>query len=265
MSWVCVCAMVLVPTVGCGDEATGEGGAGGTAGSGGIGGTAGTGGMGGTGGSGGGMVANRVTATVALGYPLSEAFGGPPLEGVEVCEVGAPESCVTTNAEGKAVLMLPAGEETSYTVEIEGHVPYLIPGIAIVDFQTTWPMFSDELGEDLSAMTMTSYPWTGGVVVAAATSPRMGGVTFDLVDETVVGFYADEEGNADTELNATTADDGRGGFMEVGPGEYEIEFGGAAATCLRSFGWPGTAANRVRVPVRVGYMTYGAMTACDGP
>jgi hypothetical protein len=89
-------------------------------------------------------------------------------------------------------------------------------------------------------------------------------VTYDLVDATPDGYYQDEAGIPTPDLTATTSD-GRGGFVEVSAGEHEVEFGGTATTCTLGFGWPADAANRIRVPIRVGYITAGIMNNCDAP
>ncbi|MBW2586189.1 MAG: hypothetical protein JRD92_04495 [Deltaproteobacteria bacterium] len=175
-------------------------------------------------------VALSVEVTGGLGFSWEDTFGGPPLEGVEVCETDT-SNCATTDAEGETILMLPANQETSYTVEKEGWVPYLIAGVLTGGTATnSWPMLSDQLGEEVSDIMMTPYPWTGGGIALTA-FPRMAGVTFDLVDATAEGFYV----------------------------------GGTATTCTRSFGWPADAANRIRLPVQVGYLSFGSMNNCDAP
>jgi len=52
-----------------------------------------------------------------------------------------------------------------------------------------------------------------------------------------------------------------GGFTEVTPGEREFEFGGTAGDCDRiSWAWPVEGEpNRIRLPVRAGYLTYGSI------
>ena len=87
-------------------------------------------------------------------------------------------------------------------------------------------------------------------------------------------FYLDAEGvQYSLELEATRAAGGTsflplasGGFTEVTPGEQQFEFGGTAADCDRvSLGWPVEGApNRIRVPVREEYITYGSII-CPGP
>jgi hypothetical protein len=268
LHWVCVCALV-VPLIGCSDETTAAGGTGGsgdTGGDGGTGGTAGSGGMGGAagmGGTGGDPVGElSVTVTEVLGFSWEDTIEGPPLEGVELCETGT-SNCATTDAEGEAILMLPLFQEVSYTVEKEGWVPWLIAGFLTAGRATQIVMLGDQLAEEISVIMGTPYPWEGGVI-ALTPFPRMAGVTFDLVDAVAEGFYEDEAGIPNPDLTATTSD-GRGGFVEVSPGEYEVEFGGTATTCTLNFGWAGDAANRIRLPVQVGYLSFGSMIDCDAP
>jgi hypothetical protein len=156
-----VCALGAVPLVGCGEN-TGTGGSGG----------AGAAGGGGTGG--GGTFEAAVAATESPGFvSFAESFGGPPLEGVELCETDT-TNCATTDVDGLASIMLPANQEVSLTLEKEGYVPYLIPGIAAADavITTPFPMLSDQLGEDLSDIMTTPYPWTGGVIALTAFPAR---------------------------------------------------------------------------------------------
>ena len=91
----------------------------------------------------------------------------------------------------------------------------------------------------------------------------MAGATYDLLNETAELYYRDEAGIATPGLTATTSN-GQGDFVEVPPGEYQVEFGGTAMNCTPGFGWPGDAAQRIKVPVRVGYISWGSMN-CDAP
>ena len=110
---------------------------------------------------------------------------------------------------------------------------------------------------------MVPYPWSpDGMISVAAFSLRAGG-TFDLLDEAATPFYSDEQQETTVGLTATTST-GRGGFFEVAPGEHQIEFGGTATNCTARTAWPGDTANRIRVPVRAGHLSYGSMS-CDEP
>jgi hypothetical protein len=208
-----------------------------------------------------------VVDTVTLSVMTQESpsfedlFPGPPLEGVEVCETDT-ANCATTDQNGFAQITLRANQEISFTLEKEGYVSSLV---GIVTDETLaeerWNMVRDELVADFSEVNMIPHPWTGGALFLAA-FPTMAGVTFDLVDETARVFYRDEAGTANFDLTATTSSGlgaGLGGFVEVPPREYQVEFGGTATNCSLLTGWPGDAANRVRVPIKVGYITYADM------
>jgi hypothetical protein len=216
-------------------------------------------GMGGTGGDPVGELSMIVTEI--LGFSWEDTIGGPPLEGVELCETDT-DNCDTTDGNGEATIPLPLNQEISYTLSKDGFAPYLIADVLTAGRATSFPMLSDQLAEELSDIMMTPYPWMGGAI-ALTPFPRMAGVTFDLVDAAAETFYHDEAGIPNPDLTATTSD-GRGGFVEVSPGEYEVEFGGTATTCTLNFGWPADAANRIKLPVEVGYLSFGSMGDCDG-
>jgi len=262
--FVCVCALGAVPLVGCGDTA-GGGGSGGAAGSGGTGGAGGAAGMGGGGTGGDGGAAG---AKVALSVSVTEAEGvsptvrGPAFEGVELCETDT-TNCATTDADGRAEIMVSANQEISYTLKKDGYAPFLVGDVADETLlRSLWPMFSDAMLADAAEAVEIPYPLTGGIL-GLQVLPSMAGVTFDLLDETGIQYYADEAGIDTLGLTATTTI-GSGGFYEVSSGEPQVEFGGTATNCTPSIAWPGDAANRIKVPVRVGYVSYGSMV-CDAP
>lgn len=112
------------------------------------------------------------------------------------------------------------------------------------------------------------YPMTDRGMIHVIFSPRFAGATLELVDATGQAFYKDEEDNWSADLEATASGGiGRerccaeGGFVEVVPGEHQVEIGGSAQDCaLQSAGaltqgWPGNAPNRFLVPVREGFST----------
>jgi len=138
-------------------------------------------------------------------------------------------------------------------------------------------MYTDAQLVAIAEQLQIQYPWQGGMVGLLRWPSPHAGVTFKPVGSTIdaVGkrFYFDaatEQYSVD--LEATTAFIGlwdfvlaEGGFAEVAAGEQQFEFGGTAGDCLRpSWGWPGDAPNRIRVPVRDGYVTYGSIV-CDQP
>ncbi|MBW2379801.1 MAG: hypothetical protein JRG70_09690, partial [Deltaproteobacteria bacterium] len=237
------------PLVGCSDV-----GSGGDGGSGGAGGTAGNGGSGGA----GGTVALSVSVTEA--ESLNPFVRGSAFEGVELCETDT-TNCATTDVDGAAEIMVSANQEISYTVSKDGYGPWLIGDVTDETLRTTfWPMFTDAMLADDAEAVEIPYTWTGGLL-ALQVVPNMAGVTFDLLDETGIQYYADEAGINTLGLTATTTI-GSGGFAEVSPGEPQVEFGGTATNCTPSIAWPGDAANQIKVSVRVGYISYGSMI-CD--
>ncbi|MBW2381058.1 MAG: hypothetical protein JRG70_16165 [Deltaproteobacteria bacterium] len=257
LHWVCVCALV-VPLIGCGDDTTATGGDGGSGDTGGDGGSAGSGGTGGDGGAAGAKVALSVSVTEAEG--LNPVVRGSAFEGVELCETDT-TNCATTDADGAATIMVSANQEITYTVSKDGYGPWFIADVTDETLRTTfWPMFSDAMLADDAEALGIPYPYTGGVIVLQVT-PGMAGVTYDLLDETAKQYYVDEAGINTLGLTETTSD-GRGAFLEVSPSEYQVEFGGTATNCTPGIAWPGDAANRIKVPVRVGYASWANML-CD--
>ena len=241
-----MCSALIAITIGCGDDSNG-----GTGGSGATGGTAGTGGSGGT-------------ATLSVNTFEGTAFGAGgslPLDGVEVCETDT-TNCATTDANGAAQIELPANQETSYTFEKEGYGPYLVGRVTDETFDGFHGvvLFSDAVWAEEALTLGIEYPWTSGRVTVG-TLPARAGVTLDLVDATATQYYNDGEERS-LDLTETTTS-GRGGFVEVSPGEHQVEAGGNVTNCVVGLGWPGDAANRIKVPVRVGYNTLGRFDDCD--
>lgn len=185
---------------------------------------------------------------------------GPALEGVEVCETDT-SNCVTTDANGEAVLMLPANQQVSYSLSKEGYGTFLAGDVTDETFVpfATWPLFSNaQLEDNAENRVMIPWPWTGGVI---ALGSSMTGVTYDLIDGTGKQWYKEEDWNVSLGLTATTSV-GQGGFAEVSPGEYQVELGGTAINCTPLIAWPGNEENRVRVPVKVGHLSFASMS-CD--
>jgi hypothetical protein len=198
--------------------------------------------------------------TVTLFAKIRDRDLDQDLEGVRVCETDT-DNCQVTNADGRAPIELPCEQEVSYTFEKEGYVSGLWLDVTDETFQGfSYPMISDaQLEEDLEILMIPNPPMGGAVfLLAIGGNP---GVTFDLVDETAQVFYLDEDGTPNPDLTATTSP-ALGGFFEVPPGEYQIEFGGNATNCVPRAAWPGDAPNRTKVPIKAGFITFAAM-ACD--
>ena len=243
---LCVCSLALVPMVGCSETSDPEGGGG-------------EGGDGGTGGTGGADTI-QITGFIS-GWDPEEGPTGQ-LEGVAVCVTDTTD-CVMTDAMGNVTVDVPAGEEISYTLDLEGYGSYLEPVLVDEVRTVILSMATDARFEDMHGRVMSPYPMegTGSIFVELVDEP-FAGATFELTDGTGKTFYWDEDKSWDAQLSATTST-GAGGFTEVVPGEYQIEIGGTATNCvLAGKGWPGDSANTVRVPVREGYLTR-ALVICD--
>ncbi len=206
----------------------------------------------------GGSVALSVSVTEA--ESLNPLVRGSAFEGVELCETDT-TTCATTDADGAATIMVSANQEISYTVSKDGYGPWFIADVTDETLRTTfWPMLSDAMLADDAESLGIPYPYTGGAF-ALQVVPSMAGVTFDPLDETGVQYYVNEAGINTLGLTATTSE-GRGAVLELSPGEYQVEFGGTATNCTPGIAWPGDAANRIKVPVRVGHISYGSVN-CD--
>ncbi len=265
--FLCVCALGVVPLVGC-SETAGEGGSGGSAGDGGSGGTGGT----------------EVRVYQFLFTELKGDGSTSVLEGVEMCDVDT-GNCVTSDELGRADLDVPANQEVTITMKKDGYGPRVTGDVSDETFgpeggtgpwPVGWRMSTDAQLSVIAEQLQTTYPWEGGIVGLLRWVSPSAGVTFAPVGSTIdaVGeaFYFDaatEQYSLD--LEATTSFPrpwdfplAEGGFAEVTPGERQFELGGTAGDCnVVSWGWPvdGTP-NRIRVPVLEGYATYGSMV-CD--
>jgi hypothetical protein len=199
------------------------------------------------------------------------------LEGANVCQMDTDTpNCVPTNANGSATLELPANQQLSYTVEKEGYGSLLYPVVmAATSANLDANMATNEELSQQYANLDSVYPPRETGTIRIIFSPRFAGATVRLVDATAEEWYRDEEGNwrAPPDVEATTEGEGccgSGGFVEVGPGTFQVEIGGTAQGCavtrnsgtLR--GWPGEASNTVQVPVREGFETR-TVVSCPVP
>lgn len=246
--FLCVCALGVMPLVGCSDT-TGDGGSGGSAG---------TGGDGGAGGEGGGNTA-LLTTLVTSWDPEQGTTGS--LEGVALCETDT-TNCVMTDANGNAVLEVPVDQELSYTLDKEGFGSYLEPMVVSADGVAAFAMATDARFKEMHDGVMSPYPMEGTGSIFIELNDGLAGATFDLPGTAAKAFYWDEDKTWDATLTATTSTAG-GGFVEVSPGEYQIGIAGTAENCVVvREGWAGDADNTVRVAVREGYLTR-ARLECD--
>lgn len=237
--FLCACVLGLMPLLGCSE-------------------TNGTGGSGGDGGSGG------TALLVVLPLDVDEQDDVTLLPGVTVCETET-TNCDLSDSTGRAELQLPIDQEISYTNEKEGYGSQLRADVLSAAGETVSPwMRVDSLLEARYESVMSPYPevGTGTVfVLVRAQDGGLEGATLKLIGATGKAFYLDENGDWSLGLAATTSF-GQGGFVEVNPGEIEVEIGGTASNCAVVYGWPSDSANIIRLPVLEGFMTVAAVL-CD--
>jgi hypothetical protein len=188
-----------------------------------------------------------------------------PLEGVEFCDTDT-GNCAVSDADGEATLEFPIDEEVSYTVTKDGYHGYLVPDVTDEtanqgDFSFTmyrhenWARFYDAL--------MSPYPQMGTGTVWLFVGPAREGVTFELIGATGKRFYEQPPEPPSSDLEATTSF-GWGGFVQVPPDEAQVDIGGSASRCVPARGWPGDQEDRLRFPIRAGYVTWATAT-CPPP
>jgi len=190
-----------------------------------------------------------------------------PMPGAEVCETDT-ANCTMTDAEGMATLNLPDESEVSYTITKEGFGSYLVSDVNDGNLEPWFWMYDDEELARLAELMGTTYPWTDDGIIVMREFSREGfeySVMFDLVDQPNDAFYFLDGDTPSTDLDSTT-DDGRGGFTDVAPGEYEVELIGAdfPVVCAAFTAWPSVVRNRVRVPIKAGYISYASMSCERG-
>ena len=201
-----------------------------------------------------------VSVLVTEYVTLSDSQG--PLPGAEVCRADT-EDCVMTDEEGRASIELPSDSEVSYTITKEGFGSYLISDVNNGRLDHRFIMYGDEELERLAPLMGTTYPWTDtGIIVLRVYSEP--GVVFELVGQPNEPFYFSNGDTPSTELDSTT-DDGRGGFTDLAEGEYQVEFIDPQVLCRPFTAWPGEMDNRVRVPVKAGYISYSSMSCGEAP
>lgn len=199
------------------------------------------------------------TAPLTLSVRSLDEPGGDVvlLEGAQLCQTKTAK-CDDTNETGVATIELPIGEETSFTLEAKDHVSYLVPVIVSHGGQRdTFDMRTRNYAEADFGRLMTNYPMVGtGAILALRFGNEDGArATFELEGAAGVPFYADEDGWWSLDLTETTKS-GRGGFVEVPPGDrHTIRAGGTAQDCSAWWGWPGEDENSYRFPVRENYLT----------
>jgi len=196
-----------------------------------------------------------------------QGFGisATPFAGVEVCQTDT-TNCVVSDDDGEALLELLTEEKVSLTAAKDGYLSLLQPYVPDSVHQSpVFVMGSDEdVAEDFKVL-MSPYPQRGtGSVTIFVNPPPFAGATFKLIGATGTPFYEEENGTLHLDLDATSSS-GKGGFVEVGPGDVQIELGGTAADCVPALAWPGDEGlNRIRVPIRAEHWTT-ASVFCPPP
>jgi hypothetical protein len=190
-----------------------------------------------------------------------------PIRDVKLCETDLAH-CVTTDANGKATLRLPVGE-TSFTKEKDGFGPYLVPLVVPEDgLAHESGMGTEAFLETLHKDVVSPHPL--GDMGRISIGISFAGATIDLFDADgpveAKRYYVDEGPIWRLDLTATAGDQG-GGFLEVSPGEYVVQFGGTAVNCIPvPTGWPAPfVANSIKLDVRAGFITQATATCEQVP
>lgn len=200
-----------------------------------------------------------ITITIGTGPPRNSRV---PLEGVGVCEMDT-TNCAVTDVQGVTTLELPLNQETVYTLDKQGYASWLEATVISADqtaLAANMPTAQDVA--DDHARVMSPYPMRDTGTVGVQLIPGYEGATFELVAATGNAFYMDEAYDWSSDLTSTTFV-GIGGFAEVTPGEVQVDIGGSAEACVRSGGgggWPSGEEDRIRVPIRDGYVTLAVVT-----
>ena len=261
--WACTIGALLVAAAGCSDLGSMSPGTGGS-------GAAGGAGSGGQVGSGGGPTTNEPVPLFMRTFAYSN---GEALDGVRIC-VADTDNCELSNADGESIINLPANEELALTFEKEGYALLLEADVTdetFTGFGTEMLYTHEEIAAEAEALGI-DYPLQGGIVRLARRDFAIEGVTFHPAGASVAAiednaFYYDTETQRyGWESDATTGAGNtallpfaEGGFVEVPPGVHEFEFQNAGDCIEPSWGWAGSAPNRVRLPVREGYIVYGSL------
>lgn len=265
--------IVIAIALGCGDDdddgAAGSGGTGGTTAD--AGSEAGTGGTGAVGGGGSAEGGGAEMASVNfIIVRIDEEGKTVPAEGVRICETDT-TNCNLTDEDGIAAIQVPANEEVSYTQEKEGHSSHLRADVVPPSGTEVFPrLITDAQKKEQFDRLESPYPMegTGEIRVQVRSDPigliGIEGATLRLVNGSGKLFYLDDDRSCRLDLTAT-ASPGAGGFVEVAPGEYEIEIGGTAKNCEVVRGWPSDSANTIRVLVLEGFTTISRVDCDDVP
>jgi hypothetical protein len=187
-----------------------------------------------------------------------------PLRDVEICEAGT-DHCTRTDADGWATLYVPVDEEVILAATKEGYQSELYPFVMPTEGTTLHNNLSTEQRlQDQFANVSSPYPMvdTGMLSIIA---PYCEGATIEVFGAPGKGkrVYLDDDPNLTWNPNLeATSGAGIAAVVELPPGEYRVEIGGAANHCTPLYAWPGPFENSVRVPVKAGFLTE-SWVSCD--
>ena len=180
---------------------------------------------------------------------------------VRVCVLDT-GNCAVTNSSGNATLEVFAEQETAYTMEEGGLAPHIymhVPrvGVPLGVGNSTVARMEENFG-----LVDSPYPMRGTGAIWVSGSPE--GATLTLLNGTGKPFYTEdnERQSWNPDLTAATSPRLGGGFVEVVPGDYQVEVSGTSESCVPARGWPGDSVNTVRMPVREGYLS-SARVECE--
>lgn len=191
---------------------------------------------------------------------------GNALEGVELCTPDLPEvDCVRTAEDGTfRIPGLPKDTDVLVTSEHPDFVPTIFPQ------NTGWDWYAwnkvavptgimdthaSRLGVDLDPDLghLLFLVWEG-LNLDGVDTPRVAGVTADLLQPAGDVFYADGIGLATSTETATTGS-GSGGALNLSPGRAEVELAAPEGPCSEhSFSWARDG-DAWPVPIRAGFAT----------
>ena len=85
-------------------------------------------------------------------------------------------------------------------------------------------MWTDELRSNWFERLSWPYPQRGTGTIYVFMNPAIEGPTYELIASTATAFYEIALDDPRLDLEATTSM-GTGGFVEVGSGDFQVEFG----------------------------------------
>lgn len=233
----------------------------------------------GTADSGTGDAGAATTAVLGAAFELSAARS--PIPNLDVCVIDHPEiACAKSDANGNFNLKgLPPKTELMLSVKGGNFLPVLrtvITGdanktVLIGGLLHPTSTIAQQLLQALGA-TLTSTQ--GELIFDAALPPPTGsletipirGASASMTPMSGIGpVYMDPSGLPDPRLHATSFY-GRGFYFNVDPGMVEVTLTSTRTCKARDVvAWPTNQPTTVRVPIRAGYLTYGAPVTCNPP